>query len=145
MDEITVAIGISSAVITLYRLWVLYKRSTKISKNSLFLGAILIVLCIEAVDMLTINWLYNYLRYIYYNRLIGGLIDAMMIGVLFREPNEGLSHREIIIIAKLQVLSGAAIFSWLFMYLSIWKARPIAAKTSMLTDPVHVRRCRSSC
>ena len=110
MDEITVAIGLSSAVITLYRLWVLYKRSTQISKNSLFLGAILIVLCIEAVDMLTINWLYSYLGYIYYHRLIGGLIDAMMIGVLFREPNEGLSHREIII-AKLQVLSGAAIFS----------------------------------
>ena len=115
MDVITVAIGLSAAFITLYRLWVLYKRSTQISKNSLFLGAILIVLCIEAVDMLTINWLYSYLGYIYYNRLIGGLIDAMMIGVLFREPNEGLSHREIII-AKLQVLSGAAIFSWLFMY-----------------------------
>ena len=50
MDEITVAIGLSAAFITLYRLWVLYKRSTQISKNSLFLGAILIVLCVEAID-----------------------------------------------------------------------------------------------
>ena len=115
MDVITVAIGLSAAFITLYRLWVLYKRSTQISKNSLFLGAILIVLCVEAIDKLTIDWLYNYLGRIYYNRLIGGLIDAILLGALFREPNEGLSHREIII-AKLQVLSGAAIFSWLFMY-----------------------------
>ena len=115
MDVITVAIGLSAAFITLYRLWVLYKRSTQISKNSLFLGAILIVLCIEAVDMLTINWLYSYLGYIYYNRLIGGLIDAIFIGALFRDPPPGLSHREIII-AKLQLLSSAAIFSWLFMY-----------------------------
>ena len=115
MDEITVAIGISSAVITLYRLWVLYKRSTQISKNSLFLGAILIVLCIEAVDMLTINWLYSYLGYIYYNRLIGGLIDSILLGALFRDPVPGLSHREIIV-GKLQLLSSAAMFSWLFMY-----------------------------
>ena len=115
MDVITVAIGLSAAFITLYRLWVLYKRSTQISKNSLFLGAIWIVLCVEAIDKLTIDWLYNYLGRIYYNRLIGGLIDAMMIGVLFREPNEGLSHREIII-AKLQLLSSAAMSSWFFMY-----------------------------
>ena len=99
----------------LYQLGKAYKKSGSISKNSLFLGTVAVVLCVEAVDMLTIDWLYNYLGRIYYTRLIGGLFDAILLGALFRDPPPGLSHREIII-ARLQVLSGAAIFSWLFMY-----------------------------
>ena len=99
----------------LYQLGKAYKKSGSISKNSLFLGTVTVVLLVEAVDMLMIDWLYNYLGRIYYNRLIGGLIDAIFIGALFRDPPPGLSHREIII-AKLQLLSSAAIFSWLFMY-----------------------------
>ena len=115
MNEILMATGLSAVLITLYRLWVLYKRSTQISKNSLFIGSVLVVLCIEAVDKLTINWLCNYLGEIHYNRLIGGLIDAMMIGILFRKPNEGLSYKKAIW-ARIQILCSIAIFSWYFMY-----------------------------
>ena len=115
MNEIMVAFGISCVVISLYRLGVLYKKNTNISKNTLFLGTVTIVLLLEMLDALTIDWLSDYLGRIYYNRLIGGLIDAILLGALFREPNEGLSHREIII-AKLQLLSSAAMSSWFFMY-----------------------------
>ena len=115
MDEITVAIGLSAAFITLYRLWVLYKRSTQISKNSLFLGAIWIVLCVEAIDKLTIDWLYNYLGRIYYNRLIGGLIDAIFIGAALRKTEKKFTLKERLV-NKLRLVYCLAIFSWFFMY-----------------------------
>ena len=115
MDEITVAIGLSAAFITLYRLWVLYKRSTQISKNSLFLGAILIVLCVEAIDKLTIDWLYNYLGRIYYNRLIGILIDSIFIGAAFRKTEKKFTPKERLV-SKLRLVYCLAIFSWYFMY-----------------------------
>ena len=99
----------------LYQLGKAYKKSGSISKNSLFLGTVTVVLLVEAVDMLTIDWLYNCLGRIYYNRLIGVLFDIILIGLLFRNPTPGLSHREIIV-GKLQLLSSAAIFSWYFMY-----------------------------
>ena len=115
MNEIMVAFGISCVVISLYRLCVLYKKNTNISKNTLFLGTVTIVLLLEMLDAFTIDWLSDYLGRIYYNRLIGVLFDIILIGLLFRNPTPGLSHREIII-AKLQLLSGAAMFSWYFMY-----------------------------
>ena len=115
MNEIMVAFGISCVVISLYRLGVLYKKNTNISKNTLFVGTVTTILLLEMLDAFTIDWLSDYLGRIYYNRLIGGLIDAMLIGIAFREPNEGLSHREIIV-GKLQLLSSAAMFSWYFMY-----------------------------
>ena len=115
MDEITVAIGLSAAFITLYRLWVLYKRSTQISKNSLFLGAIWIVLCVEAIDKLTIDWLYNYLGRIYYNRLIGILIDSIFIGAAFRKTEKKFTPKERLV-SKLRLVYCLAIFSWYFMY-----------------------------
>ena len=107
--------GLGTVFNALYQLGKAYKKTENISKNSLFLGTVTIILLLEILDALTIDWLSDYLGRIYYNRLIGGLIDAILLGALFREPNEGLSHREIII-AKLQLLSSAAIFSWLFMY-----------------------------
>ena len=115
MNEIMVAFGISCVVISLYRLGVLYKKNTNISKNTLFVGTVTTILLLEMLDAFTIDWLSDYLGRIYYNRLIGGLIDAILLGALFREPNEGLSHREIIIV-KLQLLSSAAMSSWFFMY-----------------------------
>ena len=107
--------GLGTVFNALYQLGKAYKKTENISKNSLFLGTVTIILLLEILDALTIDWLSDYLGRIYYNRLIGGLIDAILLGALFREPNEGLNHREIII-AKLQLLSSAAIFSWLFMY-----------------------------
>ena len=115
MDVITVAIGLSAAFITLYRLWVLYKRSTQISKNSLFLGAILIVLCVEAIDKLTIDWLYNYLGRIYYNRLIGVLIDAIFIGAALRKTEKKVSPKEQLL-DNLKLVYCLVFFSWYFMY-----------------------------
>ena len=115
MDAITVAIGLFSAVITLYRLWVLYKRSTKISKNSLFLGAVVIVLCVEAIDKLTIDWLYNYLGKIYYNRLIGGLIDSIFIGAAFRKTKKKFTPKEQLL-DNLRLVYCLVFFSWYFMY-----------------------------
>jgi len=99
----------------LYQLGKAYKKSGSISKNSLFLGTVTIILLLEILDALTIDWLSDYLGRIYYNRLIGGLIDSILLGALFRDPVPGLSHREIIV-GKLQLLSSAAMFSWLFMY-----------------------------
>ena len=107
--------GLGTVFNALYQFWKAYKKRDNISKNTLFLETVALVLLVEAIDMLTIDWLYNYLGRIYYNRLIGGLFDAILLGALFRDPPPGLSHREIII-AKLQLLSSAAIFSWLFMY-----------------------------
>ena len=99
----------------LYQLGKAYKKTENISKNSLFLGTVTIILLLEILDALTIDWLSDYLGRIYYNRLIGGLIDSILLGALFRDPVPGLSHREIIV-GKLQLLSSAAMFSWLFMY-----------------------------
>ena len=107
--------GLGTVFNALYQLGKAYKKSESISKNSLFLGTVTIILLLEILDALTIDWLSDYLGRIYYNRLIGGLIDSILLGALFRDPVPGLSHREIIV-GKLQLLSSAAIFSWLFMY-----------------------------
>ena len=113
--EFWAVIGLVTVFNALYQLGKAYKKTENISKNSLFLGTVTVVLFVEAVDMLTIDWLYNYLGRIYYNRLIGVLFDIILIGLLFRNPTPGLSHREIIV-GKLQLLSSAAMFSWYFMY-----------------------------
>ena len=107
--------GLGTVFNALYQLGKAYKKSESISKNSLFLGTVTIILLLEILDALTIDWLSDYLGRIYYNRLIGGLIDSILLGALFRDPVPGLSHREIIV-GKLQLLSSAAMFSWLFMY-----------------------------
>ena len=113
--EFWAVIGLVTVFNALYQLGKAYKKSESISKNSLFLGTIAVVLLVEAIDKLTIDWLYNYLGKVYYNRLIGVLFDAIPIGALFRDPTPGLSHREIIV-GKLQLLGGAALLSWYFMY-----------------------------
>lgn len=104
-----------SAFNALYQLRKAYKKSENISKNSLLLGTAAVLLLLEAIDALTTDWLYGYLGRIYYNRLIGVLFDVILIGGLFREPADGLNHREIIM-GKLQLLGNAAILSWYFMY-----------------------------
>ena len=113
--EFWAVIGLVTVFNALYQLRKAYKKSENISKNSLFLGSVTVVLLVEAIDKLTIDWLYSYLGRIYYNRLIGVLFDVLLIGISFREPNEGLSYKEAIW-ARIQVLSSAAIFSWYFMY-----------------------------
>ena len=107
--------GLGTVFNALYQFWKAYKKRDNISKNTLFLETVTLVLLVEAIDMLTIDWLYNYLGKVYYNRLIGVLFDAIPIGALFRDPTPGLSHREIIV-GKLQLLGGAALLSWYFMY-----------------------------
>ena len=47
MNEIMVAFGISCVVISLYRLGVLYKKNTNISKNTLFVGTVTTILLLE--------------------------------------------------------------------------------------------------
>ena len=99
----------------LYQLGKAYKKSGSISKNSLFLGTVAVVLCVEAIDKLTIDWLYNYLGRIYYNRLIGGLIDAIFIGAALRKTKKKLPPKERLL-NKLRLVYCLVVFSWLFIY-----------------------------
>ena len=115
MNEIMVAFEISCVVISLYRLGVLYKKNTNISKNTLFLGAVTTVLLLEILDALTIDWLSDYLGRIYYNRLIGGLIDAIFIGAALRKTEKKFTLKERLV-NKLRLVYCLAIFSWFFMY-----------------------------
>ena len=108
-------IGLAVVFLALYRFWCEYKKSEKISKNSLFLGFIAIVLLFGAVDKLTTNLLYNYLGRIYYNRFIGMLIDALIIGGAFRRTKKELSTKELII-DRLSFLYCIVFFTWYFMY-----------------------------
>ena len=115
MNEIMVAFGISCVVIALYRLGVLYKKNTNISKNTLFVGTVTIVLLLEILDALTIDWLSDYLGRIYYNRLIGGLIDAIFIGAALRKTKKQLTPKERLV-SKLRLVYCLVFFSWYFMY-----------------------------
>ena len=99
----------------LYQLGKAYKKSGSISKNSLFLGTVAVVLCVEAIDKLTIDWLYNYLGRIYYNRLIGILIDSIFIGAALRKTKKKLPPKERLL-NKLRLVYCLVFFSWLFMY-----------------------------
>ena len=115
MNEIMVAFGISCVVISLYRLGVLYKKNTNISKNTLFLGTVTTVLLLEMLDAFTIDWLSDYLGRIYYNRLIGGLIDAIFIGAALRKTKKQLPPKERLL-NKLRLVYCLVFFSWYFMY-----------------------------
>ena len=99
----------------LYQLGKAYKKTENISKNSLFLGTVTVVLLVEAVDMLTIDWLYNYLGRIYYNRLIGVLIDAIFIGAALRKTEKKFTLKERLV-NNLSLAYCLVFFSWYFMY-----------------------------
>ena len=113
--EFWAVIGLVTVFNALYQLGKAYKKTENISKNSLFLGAIWIVLCVEAIDKLTIDWLYNYLGRIYYNRLIGGLIDAIFIGAALRKTKKQLTPKERLL-DNLSLVYCLVFFSWYFMY-----------------------------
>ena len=99
----------------LYQLGKAYKKSGSISKNSLFLGTVTIILLLEILDALTIDWLSDYLGRIYYNRLIGGLIDSIFIGAALRKTKKQLPPKERLL-NKLRLVYCLVVFPWLFMY-----------------------------
>ena len=115
MNEIMVAFGIACVVTALYRLGVLYKKKTNISKNTLFVGAVTTVLLLEMLDAFTIDWLSDYLGRIYYNRFIGVLFDAIFIGAAFRKTEKQLTPKERLL-DNLSLVYCLAFFSWYFMY-----------------------------
>ena len=108
-------IGLVTVFNALYQLGKAYKKSENISKNSLFVGTVTVVLLLEAVDKLTINWLYSYLGKVYYNRLVGVLIDAIFIGAALRKTEKRLSLREQLL-DNLKLAYCLVFFSWYFMY-----------------------------
>ena len=107
--------GLGTVFNALYQLGKAYKKTENISKNSLFLGTVTIILLLEILDALTIDWLSDYLGRIYYNRLIGGLIDAIFIGAALRKTKKQLPPKERLL-NKLRLVYCLAIFSWFFMY-----------------------------
>lgn len=108
-------IGLAVVFLALYRFWCEYKKSEKISKNSLFLGFIAIVLLFGAVDKLTTNLLYNYLGRIYYNRLVGVLFDCLLVGLLLRIKQKICIKREMV--ETMFGMSGViCFFTWYFFY-----------------------------
>ena len=113
--ELGAIIGLLTVLNALYQLGKAYKKSENISKNSLFVGTVTVVLLLEAVDKLTIDWLYNYLGRIYYNRLIGVLIDAIFIGAALRKTEKKVSPKEQLL-DNLKLVYCLVIFSWYFMY-----------------------------
>ena len=113
--ELGAIIGLLTVLNALYQLGKAYKKSENISKNSLFVGTVTVVLLLEAVDKLTIDWLYNYLGRIYYNRLIGVLIDAIFIGAALRKTEKKVSLKEQLL-DNLKLVYCLVFFSWYFMY-----------------------------
>ena len=113
--ELGAIIGLLTVLNALYQLGKAYKKSENISKNSLFVGTVTVVLLLEAVDKLTIDWLYNYLGRIYYNRLIGVLIDAIFIGAALRKTEKKVSPKEQLL-DNLKLVYCLVFFSWYFMY-----------------------------
>ena len=107
--------GLGTVFNALYQLGKAYKKTENISKNSLFLGTVTIILLLEILDALTIDWLSDYLGRIYYNRLIGGLIDAIFIGAALRKTEKKFTLKERLV-NKLRLVYCLAIFSWFFMY-----------------------------
>lgn len=108
-------IGLAAVFIAVYQLWKHCRINERISNNSLFLGVIASFLLIEAIDKLTIGYLYSCFGKICYNRFIGFWIDIMLVGIMFRKPNEELTQREVLW-ARIQGVLSIAIFSWYFMY-----------------------------
>ena len=113
--ELGAIIGLLTVLNALYQLGKAYKKSENISKNSLFVGTVTVVLLLEAVDKLTIDWLYNYLGRIYYNRLIGVLIDAIFIGAALRKTKKKFTPKEQLL-DNLKLVYCLVFFSWYFMY-----------------------------
>ena len=108
-------IGLVTVFNALYQLGKAYKKSENISKNSLFVGTVTVVLLLEAVDKLTIDWLYSYLGKVYYNRLVGVLIDAIFIGAALRKTEKKFTLKERLV-SKLRLVYCLVFFSWYFMY-----------------------------
>ena len=65
--EFWTVMGLGTVFNALYQFGKARKKRENISKNDLFLETVALVLLVEAIDMLTIDWLYNYLGRIYYN------------------------------------------------------------------------------
>ena len=107
--------GLGTVFNALYQFWKAYKKRDNISKNTLFLETVTLVLLVEAIDMLTIDWLYNYLGRIYYNRFIGVLFDAIFIGAALSKTKKQLPPKERLL-NNLGLVYCLVFFSWYFMY-----------------------------
>ena len=83
MNKIMTILGISVAFLGLYRLIVLLKKEKSIATADIFLGIILFLFMGEAVDKLTINWLFNRVGEVVYHRIIGLMLDCLLVGLLF--------------------------------------------------------------
>ena len=107
--------GLGTVFNALYQLGKAYKKTENISKNSLFLGTVTIILLLEILDALTIDWLSDYLGRIYYNRFIGVLFDAIFIGAALSKTKKQLPPKERLL-NNLRLVYCLVFFSWYFMY-----------------------------
>ena len=113
--EFWTVMGLVTVFNALYQFRKARKKRENIPKNDLFLETVALVLLVEAIDMLTIDWLYGYLGRIYYNWLIGILIDSIFIGAALRKTEKKLSLREQLL-DNLKLAYCLVFFSWYFMY-----------------------------
>ena len=113
--EFWTVIGLVTVFNALYQFGKARKKRENISKNDLFLETVALVLLVEAIDMLTIDWLYGYLGRIYYNWLIGILIDSIFIGAALRKTEKKFTPKERLV-NNLSLVYCLVFFSWYFMY-----------------------------
>lgn len=115
MNKFMMALGLSFAFLGLYRLIVLLKKEKSIATADIFLGIILFLFMGEAVDKLTINWLFNRVGEVVYHRIIGLMLDCLLVGLLFRIKQKISDKREMV-----ETMFGLSFvicfFTWYFLY-----------------------------
>ena len=115
MNKIMTILGISVAFLGLYRLIVLWKKEKSIATVDLFLGILAFLLGVEAVDKLTINWLYHQLGVHYYNIFIAIIIDMMLLGIPLRDINNKIDKKRKLK-DWLELFVCAVFFTWYIVF-----------------------------
>ena len=109
-------LGISMLVLGIYRIIKVGYKSKKVKTVHLFLGCLAVSFLIEAIDFLTVNWLYNLLGKIIYYRSIGVVLDILILGAYFGcDDINPISEKEKAL-NNIRIAISVVGFSWYFMY-----------------------------
>ncbi|MBE6096407.1 MAG: hypothetical protein E7198_01235 [Schwartzia succinivorans] len=108
--------GIGIAVLGIYRIVKCGYKVKNIRKIHLFLGMLMIILCIETVDSLTAQWLYKSLGKVTYYRSMGIAWDVLILGVFIGcDYIRPVSEKEKKL-NRIRITVSVLGLSWYFMY-----------------------------
>lgn len=94
MVSFFVTCGLGLALLAVYRISKLWKKSKQKKRIDMFLSSVALMLMIEAIDKVTIKWLYSFVGNQNYYIFIAFLLDLLILGIPLRDTEGTIPKKE---------------------------------------------------